>query len=184
MAGRHSLTGHLLLLGICSWAIYVQSTYRIPGGHILSLLPAVNIAATCLTLILLILRLMGSVSIEEPLNTWFRWVQQTGSAFIVAFGIYNGFVFLNARWDMSTLQIVPSKITEIGGNEIDFGYPIHYFWADLQSWRPPKNTERLMLRLSEREDLWAGRSVLLRLHAGYFHVPWISAIDANKKKNG
>ncbi len=125
---------------------------------------------------------MGSVSIEEPLNTWFRWVQQTGSAFIVAFGIYNGFVFLNARWDMSTLQIVPSKITEIGGNEIDFGYPIHYFWADLQSWRPPKNTERLMLRLSEREDLWAGRSVLLRLHAGYFHVPWISAIDANKEE--
>jgi len=182
MAGRHALTGHLFLLGLCSWAIYVQTTYRIPGGHLLFLLPAVNIAATCLTLILLILRLMGSVSIEEPLHTLFRWVQLTNSAFIVAFGLYNGLVFINARWDMSTLNTVPSKITDIGGNEIDFGYPMHYFWADLQSWRSPKNTERLMLRLSERENLWVGRPVLLQLHAGYFHIPWVSAIEPNRER--
>src|SRR2546430_1861539 len=104
-----SLTFHLLLLGLCYWAIYVQLTYRVPGGYALSLLPVVNISATCLTLIVMILRFMGSVPVEEPFNTLFRYVHQGSSVFIIAFGLYSTLVYFNARWDRTTLKTVPSE---------------------------------------------------------------------------
>ena len=181
MNRKPSLRFHLLLVALCYWALYVQLTFRIPGGYILLLLPVIGIGATSLTVLVMVLRFMGSVPVEEPFRTMFRCIQQVSSAFIAAFGLYNALVYINAQWDKATLQTVASEILEIDGGEIDLGYPVHYFWADLRSWRS-HNAERLVLTLSERENLWVGRPVSLRLHRGYFGIPWVSAISPDQEK--
>ena len=172
---------HFLLIALCSWALYMQTVYRIPGGFGILVLPLVSLAVGVLTTVILITYLMGRVPVEEPFQTIFHTLERWSRILIIGFCYYSLFLLANARWDPSMPADVSSEILDIRRTEIDLGYPIRYSYAKLRSWTDPKSSEWLLLHYREQSELWQNQRILVQVHGGYFKVPWVAVVEPDQE---
>jgi hypothetical protein len=171
---------YTLVLALCLWGLVVQMNYRVPG-RFLFLIPWIGAVLSALGLIFLINDLLMGVP-DHPLRKAFGGLERLANLLIQVFVCYSLFLYLNGKLDTSDPVEHPSEILSISGGEITFGPTIPYMWAGLRSWENPNRTERLLLRRGEQHGLWGGEVVLVRIHSGYFGVPWISQLVQDEEK--
>ena len=176
------LIKHLLLVGLCVWALYVQWAYRVPGSAVFVFLPWIGVGLTTLTLLVLVGQVLRRAPPDDPLRRLIHGIEQADSLLILAFCFYSLFLFTNARMASGAAVAQASDILAIGGGEPDAGLTNWYGWADLRSWRDPGRRERLLLYDGERRTLWGGQAVLVDLRRGFFNVPWVAKVEPDEER--
>ena len=56
---RKAWIGHVILMVVCGFALAVHSTYRVPVGRVLLVLPWLGVAAAILSAVMLLVDLLG-----------------------------------------------------------------------------------------------------------------------------
>ena len=177
------LLRHVFTIALCVWALYIQTTYRIPGGFLFVLLPWLSAAVLGLTLVILINYVLNGAPADDPARRLARWIERAGGLLVRAFVYYSVFLFANGALDQTLPREHESEVIEIAGEEMDLGPVIPYTWANLRSWQTPEGTDRLLLLPWERQYLWAGQAVVVQVRAGYFGVPWVYQVLPDEGKH-
>jgi hypothetical protein len=108
--------------------------------------------------------------------------QQACALTTLTFAFYGLFLFTNGKFDVADPVHHPTDVVRIGMDETELGMRVPFVWADVRSWRRPGEVERILLRSSERERLWAGQPVMVSVRPGFYGVPWVSRIEADLER--
>ncbi len=176
------LAKHLLTVGLCVWALYIQTVYRVPGRFLFVLLPWVSLAVLGLSLVIVINYVLNGAPADDPARRLSRWMERVSGVLVRLFVYYSILLFANGALDAAGPEERESEVLEIVGEEIDLGVTVPYSWANLPSWERPGGIERLLLFPGEHRRLWAGQAVLVQIRPGYFGVPWVHALLPDEGK--
>jgi len=169
------------LVGLCLWVMYVQTVYRVPGQILFLLLPWISLALGALNFILLFNHITSRYA-PGPFQQTLLKIERGAMLIILVFFFYGLVIYLNGSLDDSRPTDQATELLAINGDEIDLGYAIPYTWANLRSWNNPNQIERIFLNGKEREWLWGGEAVQVKLRKGYFHIPWVLEIEKDQEK--
>jgi hypothetical protein len=100
----------------------------------------------------------------------------------LGFAFYGLFLFTNGKFDVADPVHHPTEIVRIGMEETELGVRVPFVWADVRSWHRSGGVERILLRSSERERLWAGQPVMVSVKPGFYAVPWVSRIEGDVER--
>jgi hypothetical protein len=175
--GRTSLVRHLLLVGLCVWAIYIQFAYRVPSRILPLILPWISVGLTCLSLAFLINPLLRRASADDPIRQGFARAERVGTILIVGFILHSLFLFANGKLGPAEDTTHASEVLRIGGGQLNLGPMDFYTWVDLRSWRREGAVERVLLAPLERWRMWGGQEVLAHVRPGLLRVPWLGRIE-------
>ncbi len=167
---------YLLAVCICSWAIYVQMEYRLPGSFLFILLPAVGGALTLLYLILLLDLLLVWLPTRDPFRRALGRVEWWANLVVRVFVYFSLLLYTNGKLDQSIKVYHPAEIISIT-DEMPLGVPLPYTWVTVRDRNDPEKVERVLLKWSERRQLWGAEPVAVDVREGYFGIPWIAGIE-------
>jgi tetratricopeptide (TPR) repeat protein len=168
---------YLVIAAVCGWAAYIQLYYRVPSIFVFILLPWIGAVLALLHILLLANHFVSRLSADEQLKDILRRVEWWASLVVRVHVYVSLFLYANAKLDRTfpvEHRSVALSIMKTNGNALG---RLPMAWINLRSWHTPQQFERLVLTPFERDNLWGGESVLVKVHAGYFHVEWVSSIE-------
>jgi hypothetical protein len=168
------LLRHVVILSLGSWALCVQSVYRVPGP-LLFALPWIGFGLTALSATMLVNHVFRWIKAEDPLRKTLERLEYWGSLGILLFCGWSLVLFSNALHDDSSLPPRTSQVLDLvnGDVDLDVGSVASVSWAKLRSWRDPSRVEYVQLRPDERRRLWIGEVVVVKLRGGTLGIPWV-----------
>ena len=185
ISALRTTVAHLLMVALCVWALWVQTTFRIPGNAIFVLLPAASLGVLALQLVLMIKDGFAKINGEVPFAAWWRALERASGVLVRAFVLYSLFLFANGALDPSEFVERESEILEIVGDEIDFGpvAALPVSWARIRSWDDPRRVDRLLLTSLEKQYLSAGQAVVVQVRPGRFGLPWVYTVQQDEGRH-
>jgi tetratricopeptide (TPR) repeat protein len=172
---------YTLISCLCLFSLNMQMQYRV-STPFLFFLPWVSVALGILSFVLLGNHLLAAFSIEHPFGEIFTRIEFYISIPLRVFVCYGLLLYANATLDQFPPIERPFEIMEIAGLEINLGVPFSYSWASLRSAQHSEKTNRILLNADEKKMLWAGEQIVVRIHRGFFRIPWISKLDRDEEK--
>ncbi len=172
---------HGLVLAACGLALFLQMQYRVPSLFLFLLLPWIGLAVTILSGVLLINHLVVRIPEEDPFRQTLAGIERWTGYLVRGFVYYSLLLFANGILDRADPELKPTKVLAITAENVDLTVPIPFSWVSLRSWDNPDRAERLFLTPAEQRSLWVGEEAVVRYHAGYFGVHWVSMVDRNEE---
>jgi hypothetical protein len=166
----------IALIGL--WALGVHLAYRVPGP-LLFLLPWLSLALLALSVLMLANHFVPRGWMPEPARQAFERTEYWGSLLILIFACWSLVVFVNGFADRSLPASHRSEVQSVArrGLEIKLGTLRPVSWVALRSWRDPQRVERVSLWWRERNTVWVGRTVVVKVRQGTLGIPWVAGID-------
>lgn len=160
------------------WALAVHLNYRIPGP-VLFLLPWLSLALLALSVLMLANHFIPRGWMPETARRAFDRTEYWGSLAILIFACWSLVVFVNGFTDRSLPRGHRSEVKSVARRalEIKLGTLTPVSWVALRPVRDPQRLERVSLWWTERNTVWAGRTVVVRMRQGALGIPWVAAID-------
>ncbi len=171
-----------LVLCLCLWALWIQLSYRVASRFLFVIIPWIGVALSVLSFIFLANHFLVRASSDNVFRQIFRQFELWAIRLIWVFVCYSAFIYANGVLDRSVPLSQPSQVLSISNEKIDVGFRLPYSWANLQSWEQPGQTERVLLRFWEEDQLWAGEDVRIQIRQGYFGLPWVMKIERDEEK--
>lgn len=166
---------------LCSWALYVQTDYRVPGSVTAIILPWLGAALTLMSFIILLSHLMSWLPSGDPATERVKQIEKWADHAFLLFVLYSFALILNARADMASQTEHKSEVLEIAELEDSFLHDLPYSWFNLRSWEDPKDVMRIMRNPWQDGDLWGGEPVLVHVRTGLFGIPWIERLEMDRE---
>ena len=179
MPGARAIAKHASVVVLCFLALCVQVAYRVPGPWPILLLPWLTGTLTILSLGLLVKELVIRLPAEDPFQSGLTVIERSAGWFVRIFVYFSLALYINGRLDHSAPVTKPSELLEMHSITVTFWRPLSLTWASLRSWDYPQRTVSLILNWRERQDLWPGEPVVVRLRRGFLRLPWVSSIEPN-----
>lgn len=164
------------------WAFWVHLRYRVPGT-LLFMLPWLSLGLMSLSVVMLVNHFILGRSPGGPVRRALVRIEYWGSLAILVFCCWSLFLFVNGSRD----QFIPSRnrseVRDVSKRalEINLGSLTPVSWVKLRSWRDPRHDERVLLWDSERDAVWIGRPVIVKVRPGALGIPWVSAIEEDRE---
>ncbi len=172
---------NLALAALGCWSVWAQLLYRTPSRYVATIMVAIATASTGLTLAFWLRTIFRGIGADQQLS-WVAVGQKVCALTTLGFSFYGLFLFTNGKFDVADPVHHPTEIVHIGMDETELGLRAPFIWADVRSWRRSGQIERILLRRSERERLWAGQAVMVSVRPGFYEVPWVSRIEADVER--
>ncbi len=146
---EYSHTRHTFILGLCFFAIWAQSTYRVPGNFFITILPLLGMLTVGLSFIFWAKHLIARLTRQDTVIQAFGRIEWWSNLFVLVFILYSVVIFINGSLDISKPVEQHSKILSISGGEYTMKFsPYYYYWGKLQSWedpeKPPKSPSNML----------------------------------------
>ncbi len=171
-----------LMLAVCTYIVFIQMNYRVPGPIILILLPSIGVVLTALNFILLLSHFLISLPSDDPLRRLLKQIERGITNLIFLFFIYSAVIFVNGRSD-TTLPIEhTATVVAINENRLNIGSISALPWVELTSWEGKNKSKHLLLGWREKEWIWPGQPVLIQIRQGLFGIPWVFKLERDKEK--
>ncbi len=90
-------------------------------------------------------------------------------------------VYLNGDLGQAASVEHQTRIRRIEQSRLPFGSVLPLTVAHLEAWTDSKKTLRLPLTAYEEGNLWGGEVVRVKVHVGYFEVPWVSSVERDEE---
>jgi hypothetical protein len=172
----------LALAGLGAWSVWAQLVYRTPSRYVTVIVVTIAAASTGLTVAFWLRTMFRGVGASDRQLSRVAVGKKACALTVLGFSFYGLFLFTNGKFDIADPVHHPTNIVRIGMDETELGMRVPFVWADVSSWRRPGEIERLLLRASEREQLWAGQAVMVSVRPGFYGVPWVSRIEADVER--
>ncbi|MGH9316589.1 MAG: tetratricopeptide repeat protein [Thermoanaerobaculia bacterium] len=160
------------------WALANHLHYRIPGP-VLFLLPWLSLALLALSVLMLANHFVPRGWMPEPARQAFDRTEYWGSLAILIFACWSLVVFVNGFADRSRPAGHRSEVQAVARNglRIKLGTLTPVSWVTLRSVRDPQRVERVSLWWNERNTVWVGKTVVVRMRQGALGIPWVAGIE-------
>ncbi len=169
---------HVALGCLACWSLYAQFVYRVPNSFLAILFAALTVAGIGLTAVFWITAVVEALSAAPEYRRSVRRAYHVCAFSILAFCFYSLYLFTNGKFDLSDPVPHATKLVGIAhDDEGILGASTPFTWMTLTSWRDPKRTERVLMRLEERGRLWAGQPVVVLERQGFYGTRWVSAVQ-------
>ncbi|MEX2147139.1 MAG: hypothetical protein WED01_09030 [Candidatus Rokuibacteriota bacterium] len=172
----------LALAALGGWSVWAQLLYRTPSRYVTTVMVTIAAASTGLTLAFWLRTMFRRVGATDHQLSRVAVGKQVCALTTLAFSFYGLFLFTNGKFDVADPVHHATEIVRIGMDETELGMRMPFVWADVRSWRRPGDIERILLRGSERERLWAGQAVMVSVRPGFYGVPWVSRIEVDVER--
>lgn len=160
----------------CILAMKIQLDYRIPGHFLLLILAWVGSALTVLNFIFLINHLLTRLPEDDPFRLALGRVKWWSNLLVRVFVYYSLLLFVNAILDTAKPAYRNTEIVSINKGDV-FGLSMPYSWVTLRDRDNPDKTVPVLLKASERAQLWGAQPVVLTIKPGYLGISWIAAVE-------
>jgi tetratricopeptide (TPR) repeat protein len=170
------------LAALCLMGFWAQTTYRVPGGLPVRLLPVVGLALVVLSGAMVASDLLRSAAKDNPYRRTFQAIKWGTTILVFVFVIFSAFVFLNGVLDRSPAAERRSDVVALEREELNVGWRLGYAWADLTSWAPSRGVARVLVWNTEQDQLWSGQAVIVRVHPGAWGIEWVERIERDEEK--
>lgn len=166
------------ITGIGLWALATHLNYRIPGP-VLFLLPWLSLALLALSVLMLANHFVPRGWMPEPARQAFDRTEYWGSLTILIFACWSLVVFVNGFTDRSLPVSHRSEVQSVARRalEIKLGTLTPVSWVALRSVSDPQRIERVSLWWKERNTVWVGKTVVVKVRHGALGIPWVAGID-------
>ena len=172
----------LALAALGCWSVWAQLLYRTPSRYVTVVIVTIGAASTGMTLAFWLRAMLRGVGATDRQLSRVAIGKTVCALTTLGFAFYGLFLFTNGKFDVADPVHYPTEILRIGMDETTLGVRAPFVWADVRSWRRTGEVERILLRSSERERLWAGQAVMVSVRPGFYAIPWVSRIEADVER--
>jgi hypothetical protein len=172
----------LALAALGGWSVWAQLLYRTPSRYVTVVIVTIAAASTGVTIAFWLRTMFRGVGATDRHLSRVAVGQKACALTTLGFSFYGLFLFTNGKFDVVDPVHHPTDIVRIGMDETELGMRVPFVWADVRSWRRPGEIERILLRSSERERLWAGQAVMVSVRPGFYGIPWVSRIQPDVER--
>jgi len=170
-----------ILIPLSVWAIWVQTTYRVPSEFLFILIPWIGVGLTILEIIFLTNIFLSRSHESDEAHEIIHRIGQWGHYALLVFIGYSLVIFVNGQGNSGALIPQKSKIRTIADVQDDWLRYVPYTWFELQSWEDPENTVRIFWEPDVDDQLYPGQPVLVQLQKGLLGIPWVKEVVADKE---
>jgi Flp pilus assembly protein TadD len=172
----------LALMALGGWSVWAQLVYRTPSRYVTMVIAGIAVASMGMTLAFWLRTMFRGMGATDRQLSRVAVGKKLCALTTLAFSFYGLFLFTNGRFDIADPVHYSTEIVGIGMDETELGVRVPFIWADVRSWRRSGEVERILLRRTERERLWAGQAVMVSIRPGFYGVPWVSRIEADVER--
>jgi hypothetical protein len=168
--------------GLCLVSALVHLRFRSVAGWGYVSLSGIGVVLAIIYVAVLAAGLVARDQRDHAHWRGLRLVERSAMLFVWLFVVFSGWWFANCVLDRSEPRDRASEIVEIVDADLNIGARVSVSWGALKSWERPGETVRLPLDFWERDRLWPGLAVLVKVHDGAFGVPWVSRISRDEER--